>query len=111
MHRLIVFFMAEMLRDSYFLFVLASASSSIVVNNSRSRTRLSHFSRGIWEIHAEYTCFLRLQLLAKIGYITQCKGKNPRGLYEIAFPLERSSRQCIASFRHHGERMFMVFVT
>ena len=58
----------------------------IVVNSSRSRTRLSHFSRGIWEIHAEYTCFLRLQLLAKIGYIPQCKGKNPRGLYEISFP-------------------------
>ena len=63
--------------------------SSIVVNSSRSRTRLSHFSRGIWEIHAEYTCFLRLQLLAKIGFIPQSKGKNPRGLYEISFPLTR----------------------
>ena len=35
------------------------------------------------------TCFLRLQLLAQIGYIPQCKGKNPRGLYEISFPLVR----------------------
>ena len=61
----------------------------IVVNSSRSRTRLSHFSRRIWEIHAQYTCFLRLQLLAKIGYIPQFKGKNPRGLYEISFPLTR----------------------
>ena len=61
----------------------------IVINSSRSRTRLSHFSRRIWEIHAEYTCFLRLQLLAKIGYIPQCKGENPRGLYEISFPLTR----------------------
>ena len=60
---------------------------NIVVNSSRSRTRLSHFSHRIWEIHAEYTCFLRLRLLAKIGYVPQCKGKNPRGLYEISFPL------------------------
>ena len=36
--------------------------TDIVVNSSRSRTRLSHFSRRIWEIHAKYTYFLRLQL-------------------------------------------------
>ena len=46
-------------------------------------------SRRIWEIHSEYTCFLRLQLLAKIGYIPQFKRKNAKGLYEISFPLTR----------------------
>ena len=65
----------------------------IVVNSSRSRTKLSHFSRRIWKIHAEYTCFLRLQLLVKIGYIPQYKWKNPGGLYEISFPLTRMNVQ------------------
>ena len=52
-------------------------------------TDLSYFSHRIWEIHAKYACFLRMQLLAKIGYIPQCKGKNPRGLNEILLPLAR----------------------
>ena len=59
-------------------------SETIVVNSSRSRTRLSHFSRGIWEIHAEYTCFLSQNRL----YPTMQR-ENPRGLYEISFPLTR----------------------
>ena len=53
----------------------------IVVNSSRSRTRLSLFSRGIWEIHAEYTCFLRLQLLAKNRlYPTMQREKSERSI-------------------------------
>ena len=51
-------------------------------------TDLSYFSHRIWEIHAKYACFLRMQLLAKIGYIPQCKGKNPRGLNEILLLLQ-----------------------
>ena len=34
-----------------------------------ARTDLSPLTNGIWEIHAGCSCFLRLQLLAKIGYI------------------------------------------
>ena len=34
-----------------------------------ARTDLSPLTNGIWEIHAGCSCFLHLQLLAKISYI------------------------------------------
>ena len=45
-------------------------------DSALSRTDLSPLTNGIWEIHAEYTCFLHLKLKAKICRIPYCKAFN-----------------------------------
>ena len=54
------------------------------------RTDLSPLTNGIWEIHAGCSCFLHLQLLAKIGYIPQFKASNAIDQNEVSL----ISREC-----------------
>ena len=49
-----------------------------------ARTDLSPLTNGIWEIHAGCSCFLHLQLLAKIGYIPYFKASNARDQNEVS---------------------------
>ena len=50
---------------SFILFFLATSSALSPTGNALSVTDLSPLTNGIWEIHAEYPCLLRLQFLAK----------------------------------------------